>query len=310
MTYVFLLTYNEQLLWWKFYPTKFVEEHFKSNNIKFIVLDNGNQPLMKHWCKIHDMIYYASEYNIGSAGGYNWIFKVAQKMGIDHAVLMQADVEMDNATPLILTNDFAKNYGSTAFGCWPQEMWGFWDSTKVLKPFDHALVNLGNLVGFNPQAMHEKDCYFDDNYVVTHFDDLEFMQYLDNTKKFNCINIAHLLNFRSQFYSSDKIYATDNISTLPNKNTFNIKTDSFHLKIHHASANIDATLHNKVDSHTKWYNFNKPYYDQVFNQEKGIYGRLPYDPSRWTQFGYPPYPTQYEINRFFNQYPELLKVES
>jgi len=306
MIYVFLLTYNEQLLWWQFYPVKFVQEHFKTNNIKFVVLDNGNQPLMKYWCKVNDMIYYASEYNIGSAGGYNWIFKVAQKMGLDHAVLMQADVEMDNATPLIITSDFAKHYGSTTFGCWPQQLWNFWNRPEPMDVFKHDLHNLGNLVGFNPQAMYEKDCYFDDNYVVTHFDDFEFMIYLKYTNKFSHINIPYLLNIQSQqsqFYSYNKIIGV-------NIETFNIKSDGkFHLKIHHASANIDATLNKKMNSHSSWYDFNKPYYDQVANPD-GTIKRLPYDPSRWTQFGYPPYATQYEIDRFFTQYPELLKVES
>lgn len=301
MIYVFVLTYNEQRIWWDSYPMEFVEEHFKANNIKFVILDNGNQPLMEAWCRVNDMIYYSSEYNIGSAGGYNWIFKVARKMGLENAILMQADVVMNNSFPLTITHRFTQHLGKTHFICWPQQLYNFWKNTESMTLYENNLENLGNLVGFNPIEMYEKDCYFDDNYVVTHFDDLEFMNYLITTKKFSHLNVPYMIGSTNQYYSNDIISGVD-------LGTFNIADEKFHLKIHHASIHIDHQVNNIDNSHKKWHDFNKPYYDQVLKPGMVI-ERLPYDPSRWTQFGYPPYPTQHEIDRFFVQYPELLVIQ-
>ena len=304
---VFLLTYNEQDLWCEMYPDDFVNKEFKTNNINFIVLDNGNQPKMREWCARHNYIYYASEYNIGSAGGYNWIFKVARSMGLPNAILMQADVGMTNAQPLIITDHFVKHTGSTHFACWPQYINTiFWPHCQSSEG-ETKLSNLGNLVGFNPKIMQVKNCYFDDNYVVTHFDDMEFMYYLRMTKKFNHINIPYVLNVTNQYNSHETMAGVE-------LETFNVKDERFHLKIHHASQDIDYTLTGEFKNHRPWYNFNKPYFDQVISSHtKDIFcengHRMPYDPKRWTKFGYPPYPTSYEIDRFFKENPDLLKVQ-
>jgi len=293
MITVFLLTFNEQDLWCQNYPKEFVEQHFKPAGIHFIVLDNGNQPRMKAWCHEHGYTYYASEYNIGSAGGYNWIFKVAQGMGLTQAVLIQADVEMSNASPLVLTYNVTEQFGDTHFVCWPQHLDKFWlDDHSQRTAWDHNIHNLGNIVGFNPRVMYDKDCYFDDNYVVTHFDDLEFLIHCRNTGKMKWINLPYMLGFHDQKYETgighDKIFVID--------------CPLFTVKIGHASQHL--ALEQGLPDHQPWYHFNKPYYDQCVANN---FQRGRYDPSRWQQHGYPPYPTEYEINRFFSQRPELKK---
>ena len=295
---VFLLTYNEADLFLHYYTDQFVNQHFKPNNIEFHVLDNGNQPAMKEWCERHGYIYYASEYNIGSSGGYNWIFKLAFMRGFDRALLMQADVEMSNAQPLIETHELLVKYGRDTFICWPQELWGHWkEDPAELKPYDNQIPNLGNLVGFFPKLMLEKNCYFDENFVVTHFDDVEFLQWVRGRRMMKVVNAAtHMEN--QQYYT----YGAQGYPVKLNK-TFNLTTERFHLKIHHASIAIDQQRRGEQDSHNQWYEFNKPYYD-LLQRRKNT--RLGYDHTRWTQFGYPKYPVEHELARFTSQYPQLV----
>ena len=306
MLHVFLLTYNEQDLWCNMYPTEFVEQQFKTHNIHFVVLDNGNQPKMRQWCEQHGYTYYASEYNIGSAGGYNWMFKVANDMGVDNAVLIQADVEMNNAIPLLLTYKATEALGDTHFICWPQHLDNFWLSEDLHKAWDHNIHNLGNIVGFKPKVMADKDCYFDDNYVVTHFDDVEFIMYCRDTRKMKWVNLPYMICMNDQYYERCDGLLCDGLTIIPPHRAFVINSPMFQLKVHHASMLIDQATKGIADSHGPWYDYNKPYYDQVVANNGQ---RLPYDPSRWEAHGYLPYATQHEIDRFFNQFP-FLKRES
>ena len=302
MLHVFLLTYNEQDLWCRMYPAEFVDQYFKTHNIHFVVLDNGNQPKMKAWCEQHGYTYYASEYNIGSAGGYNWIFKVANDMGLDNAVLIQADVEMTNVMPLLLTYKATEALGDTHFICWPQHLDNYWLDESLHKPWDHNIHNLGNIVGFKPKVMADKECYFDDNYVVTHFDDVEFITYCRSTGKMKWINLPYMMCIGDQRYELHLEYA----DIMSAHKAFVINSPMFRLTVHHASIAIDKVTKGIENSHSTWYDYNKPYYDAVVDNHGQ---RLPYDPSRWEQHGYPPYATQHEIDRFFSQFP-FLKQES
>lgn len=300
---VFLLTYNEADLFLHYYTDEFVNEHFKPNDIVFHVLDNGNQPRMRAWCERHGYVYYGSEYNIGSAAGYNWIFKLAYMRGFAHAILMQADVEMNNAGPLIRTYELLLAHGEEYFVCWPQELWGHWlEDPSQVRPLGHVgdrdeLHNLGNLVGFCPQIMQQKNCYFDENYVVTHYDDVEFIQWIYANGSMKAMNAA--LTFENQqYYTRDEQGYPVRL-----EKTFNIQCETFHMKIHHASITIEYQQRGTKDSHEPWREFNKPYYDLI---SKRRFSRLGYDHTRWTQFGYPKYPVEHELRRFTAQYPELI----
>ena len=290
--YIFMLTYNEQDLWIKNYPKEFVDTYLKPHNFHFIVLDNGNQPLMKAWCEENDFTYYASKYNIGSSGGYNWAFKVAYSMNLDTALFMQADVEVSNAEPLLLTYNLTKEDGANNFYIWPQALAYYWDSSLTRPWIGERLHNLGNLVGFNSLAQYEHQCYFDENYVVTHCDDLEFLYWLDlNCKKILYKNVPEIVNHTNHYNESD------------HGSTFVIEGPNYFFKVHHASQGIQNEQTGELQFHNKWLEFNQPYYQEAVQADR-VY-RLPYDPSRWTRFGYPPYPVLHEINRFFKEYPEL-----
>lgn len=301
MINIFLLTYNEGEMFTNFYGDEFVNTHFKSNNIRFVVLDNGNQPIMKEWCEKHDFIYYGSEYNIGSSVGYNWIFKTAAMMGLDFAILMQADVEVNSAKPFFIMQDLCIKENGESFICWPQELYGFWlsDSTQLRK-FGHDIHNLGNLVGFNPQVQKQKDCYFDENFVVTHFDDVEFICWLNKNKRMKVLNASLMLGYETNQYY---VNVTEE-NPYSSVNCFCIESDEFKIKIHHSSILIDRKLNNIENSHKPWLDFNKPYFDLLVQRD---HNRLGYDHTRWTRFGYPKYPVEHEMKRFVEQYPNLIR---
>jgi hypothetical protein len=284
---IFLLTYKEQDFFVEIYNDQFVEQHFRPNHIHFYVLDNGQQPKVKAWCERHGYTYYASEYNIGSAGGYNWIFKVSHQLGLSSALLMQADVEVTSAWPLLFTHQLADNFGQTHFVIWPQVFRTQLDDTV---PFDR-LPNLGNLVGFDPRTLHEKNCYFDENYVVTHYDDLEFMWYIRGNHMMKDINAVTLLPGSRESTQNFKLPGTDFTTR-----SHVIQFGDEEIRVHHAGQHFG--------SYDQWSEFNRPYYDLMWEQFQ-LKQRAPYDPARWQQFGYPAYPVDCEIDRFFSQYPEL-----
>ena len=260
---------------------------------------------MRAWCEENSYTYYASEYNIGSSGGYNWIFKAAYGMGLKTALLMQADVRINNPYPLIITNNLTEYFGDRDFFIWPQQTYKYWENAEgqQTEPWlKQRLHNLGNLVGFNPQVQWEKDCYFDENYVVTHYDDVEFLLHLDNTGKMGYKNVADILNLTTQYYSDEEI---PGIMSMPH--SYNVKNADMHLTVCHASMKIDKLTKGIENSHGPWYDFNKPYYERV---ERRKWVRLPYDPQRWQQHGYPAYPVLHELQRFFEQQPQLLTVDS
>jgi len=289
MVPIFLLTYNEQDSFVEIYNDQFVRTHFGPNNIHFYVLDNGKQPKIESWCQRHGYTYYASEYNIGSSGGYNWIFKTAFRLRLQAAVLMQADVEITSAWPLLFTYQLTRAFGTTHFITWPQTFHHSDYSAEIsYHDLKSNLPNLGNLVGFDPNTMHQKICYFDENYVVTHCDDLEFLYHM-RTKNMNAVNAISLLPGAVETAQRFVLPGTET-------RTYShvIKFNNEEIRIHHVSQHYE--------SHDPWLAVNKPYYDLMWEQSQ-CQKRAPYDPARWQQFGYPAYPVQHELDRFFKKFP-------
>ena len=295
---VFLLTYNEADFFVEIYNDEFVNQHFKPNDIYFYVLDNGNQPKMQAWCQRHGYTYYASEYNIGGAGGTNWAFKTAHVLGLKSAIFMQADVEVTNAWPLMYTYDLTKQHGETHFVIWPMELKHPPGHPNENDTWQGWLPNLGNLVGYNPEIMHKKDCYFDENYVVTHFDDVEFIGYCHTHNKMKMMLAHEVLGDFKQCWEINHLSGVIPVSS------FKMTHENGTIKVHHASRQVDAITKNIPDSHLQWHDFNLPYYN--FIVYKRDYNRLPYDASRWQKFGYPKYPVLHEMSRFFEQNPDLI----
>lgn len=304
---VFVLTYNEQDLWCKNYPEHIFKEKFV--DYQFIILDNGQQEKIQHWCEETDSYYFASEYNIGSTGGYNWIFKVAHLLGYDRAVLTQGDVEIIDTD--VLKHLFS-DWGNNQVPFFPQVDKTLWDQTG-------QVYNLGQLFSFNPQFILENDFTNDENYVVTHYDDADLARRMRDWGVV-LINLLH------------KEY--------PDKDCLEI--DSSHVvedlyKIHHWS----SLQQDNSDNHERWLNYNQNYHNKkwggngmpqsypfntmsegefneldstIINNQPyteqlkfNVNKRLPHS-TRWTDLGYLPYPIEHEINRFWLKYLKDLGI--
>ncbi len=298
---VFVLTYLEAKEWNKFYPAWMFGQVY--SDYQFIVLDNGNQPIMEEWCKLTGSYYYGAEYNLGSSAGYNWIFKVADLLGLDRAVLLQADVEIVSKDCLDVL--FDEKWKENDIPFWPQEPRKMWDTQP-----DNlgGCFNLGQFFSFNPNYLLSNNLLVDENYVVTHFDDADLMRRMLHvgTKVHN-----QLLNY-------------EHIDIVPGPDEVSSYVAGLY-NMHHFSS-----LQSGSNNHKEWEDRNQPYYDKKwFTENKDHAYAFPFgqcepnegEPSlqelerldinkcephshKWLPLGYPPYPTEYEVNRFWKELTE------
>ncbi|MDA8847263.1 hypothetical protein N9J02_01385 [bacterium] len=299
---VFVLTYIEAKDWNKFYPAWMFGQVY--SDYQFIVLDNGNQPLMEEWCKLTGSYYYGAEHNLGSSAGYNWIFRVAEILELDRAVLLQADVEIISKS--CLDDLFDEKWKENDIPFWPMEPREMWDTqTDNLG----GCYNLGQFFSFNPNYLLSNKLLVDENYVVTHFDDADLMRRMleVGTKTHNLLlNYEHI----------DVVAGPDKISTFV-AGLYNM----YHF----------SSLQSGSENHKEWLDLNQPYHDKKwFNESKDYAYAFPFgqcDPEdgkdishkelekldinkcdphshKWLPLGYPPYPTEYEVNRFWKELTE------
>lgn len=296
---VFVLSYLEEKEWNKFYPAWMFGQVY--DDYQFIVLDNGKQDLMEEWCKLTGSYYYRAEHNLGSSAGYNWIFRVASLLGLKRAVLLQADVEIINKECLDVL--FDEKWQENDIPFWPQEPREAWDT----QPDNFGgTYNLGQFFSFCPDYLLKHNLLVDENYVVTHFDDADLMRRMiqAGTKTHN-----QLLKYEKL----DIIPGPDNVSSYV-AGMYNM---------HHFSS-----LQSNSNNHKHWQDFNQPYHDKKWfseNKERAYafpFGQCdpedgatpPFDDlvkldlnrsephsGRWLPLGYPPYPVEYEVNRFYKE---------
>jgi len=293
---VFVLTYIEAKEWNKFYPAWMFGQVY--DDYQFIVLDNGNQPLMEEWCKLTGSLYYGAEHNIGSSGGYNWIFRVANLLKLERAVLLQADVEIISKNCLDVLFDDKWQENDIPF--WPQEPRKMWDTQP-----DNlgGTFNLGQFFSFCPYYLLNNNLLVDENYVVTHFDDADLMRRMleAGTKTKNL-----LLDYPTLDCMPDKDELANFVPGLYN--------------MHHFSSKQSGS-----NNHREWEVLNQPYHDKKWlknskhawetpfgqcepenNPTRTDYRRLDVNRTephshKWLPLGYPPYPIEHEVNRFWTE---------
>mgnify|MGYP005674724443 FL=1 len=300
---VFVLTYLEEKEWNKFYPAWTFGQVYP--DYKFIVLDNGNQPLMKEWCELTGSYYYGAEHNIGSSGGYNWMFRVAELLKLDRAVLLQADVEIESRE--CLDKLFDDKWQDNDIPFWPQVPRKEWDTSP---DNEGGTYNLGQFFSFNPTYLLENNLLVDENYVVTHFDDADLMRRMLDAGT-NTHNL--LLEYPTLDCAPDKDGKANYVAGMYN--------------MHHFS----SLQQPDSDNHREWELLNQPYHDRKWFRKNGevIERSYPYafdqcsdeggrtvskqqlarldfnkaEPHshKWLPLGYPPYPVEYEVNRFWEQ---------
>jgi len=286
---VFLLTYCEADFWIQTYPADKFNSEYK--DYKFIVLDNGSQDAMAEWCKETNSIYYASEYNIGSTGGYNWIFRVADLLDCKRAVLLQSDVEiLDREKTLDVLFDDRFNDYEIPF--WPQTQRSEWDEINI-----GQVYNLGQFFSFNPKMILSEGFINDENYVVTHYDDADLARRMRD----NGVTLSNMLLDYPDFDVNrgpvdDEFSASHFVGNLYN--------------IHHISSSTS-------DNHRDWEEYNMDYWNRKWIREYGggwpgpfgldssRYNYMEPHSKRWTHLGYPPYPVEHEVNRFWREYHNM-----
>lgn len=278
---IFLLTYCEADEWIKFTPPSKFKENF--SNYKFIVLDNGNQPVMEQWCKDTDSIYYSAEQNIGSSGGYNWIFRVASLLKCKRAGLLQADVEVLDVEK-VLDVLFDSKWQDNEIPFWPQVPKADWDL------YDPGQVyNLGQIFSFNPDYILEHDFLVDENYVVTHFDDADLARRMRDGG----------MRLYNQMLDLD-------VDVKPEATTH---TAPDYYTIHHISSSNSGNhkdwLEYNQEYHTKkWFRDPKYAWETPFGDNNYLNRTKPHS-ERWTNLNYLPYPVEHEVNRFYSLFPQL-----
>lgn len=296
---VFVLTYLEEKEWNKFYPAWMFNQVY--DDYQFIVLDNGKQSIMEEWCKYTGSYYYASEYNLGSSGGYNWIFRVAELLGLKRAALLQADVEIINKE--CLDKLFDDKWEDNQLPFWPQTPRAEWDTNP---DNEGGTYNLGQFFSFNPTYLIENNLLVDENYVVTHFDDADLMR--------------RMIEMGTEPKNLLLDYPT--LDCIPDKDGIASYVAGFY-NMHHFSS-----LQSGSDNHQEWLELNQPYHDRKWLKNSEHAWETPFghcEPdsdtdfniptiqdwkrmninkteahsSKWLPLGYPPYPVEYEINRFW-----------
>ena len=75
---IFILTFSEGDHWVKYYNLDDYQKYFPDDQYQLIILDNGNQNVVKEWASKTNAIYHRSENNLGTTGGYNWFIRVGQ----------------------------------------------------------------------------------------------------------------------------------------------------------------------------------------------------------------------------------------
>jgi hypothetical protein len=283
---IFILTYCEG----DFFTTK-AWANVDHSNYNFIVLDNGNQQTVKDFCEANNWEYYASEYNIGSSAGYNWIFRAASMLKLKRAALVQSDVEIQNIETIdMLFNTNVEKCDDTSILMWPQTGPKNWldeltaGTARDFKFGEGSPVNLGQIFSFNPDHMIYNNLLVDENFVVTHFDDVDLKYRIINTD-------TRILNLAWYHKMGDRWVPDGDHPDVTNGDIPGM------YKIHHISVVVN-------NNHEDWYEYNIGYYETKQLHKPEAHKKLnlwPQASLRWTALGYPPFPVEYELNRWWSQ---------
>jgi len=281
----------------KYPPAEFNKTY---GDYHFIMLDNGNQPLMEKWCEETNTTYYPAEHNIGSSGGYNWIFKVAHLIKCPRAVLLQTDVEIID--PNALEKLFAPHWKEDEIPFWPQEPRELWDKHNI-----GQVYNLGQFFSFDPYYIVYNNLLIDENYVVTHYDDADVAIRMREfgTKLYNC-----LLEYPNKDCVSTQNNTVHCVEGLYNIHHLSSKSTNNHKDWEDYNYDYHRNKWFKDDSHAYSTAFGQTYPANNINestkQELYITDINKSQPHslRWTNLAYPPYPVEHEVNRFWQMYKE------
>ena len=303
---IFILTYSEGDRWVNHYSNDY-QKYFPTDEYQLIFLDNGNQDIVENWAKENNAIYHRSENNLGTTGGYNWFFRVGHLLKAPRIAILQADVFVHD--PLAITYLFTKEDGSnwdkSDFVYWPNSGRSNWSS-------DNLCGDVGQFFSVDPTFYVENDYLCDENYTITHFESVDLwirMTAIDNRFKVTPNNLLHLYYPEEDLIHNEcKIYSYHSFSNRSGEHNewFEYNWEYFKNKWGKPGLNVDAATAYIMFVHgfnfwqsPPWTKFSNHEFNQLYIHRK------PLDPQRNINVGQVPYPVEYEVNSFYNNFIKI-----
>lgn len=304
---IFVLTYNEGQEWVNNYPIEKYSEYFDDPEYKIIFLDNGNQDVIKNWAEKTNSIYFASENNIGTTGGYNWFIRIGELLESPRIAIMQADVQVFN--PVCFRYLFERPDGTPwshdEFIYWPNNLRHCWRESDNHDP------DCGQFFSLNPRFFIDNDYLCDENFTVTHFEATDLfirMTHRNNyqpAKPFNLLTLYPNVDVHRHWLTGDINNGLYKINSYTNQQGlhdrwFEYNWNYFKKKWANdidIKPNIAFQLFLKGKAMwitSPWMNEDeKKSYQGIFLHKRGLITK------RNTDVGQMPYPVEYEVNRFY-----------
>jgi nucleoside-diphosphate-sugar epimerase len=303
---IFILTYSEGDRWVNYYGTDY-QKYFPTDEYQLIFLDNGNQDIVKNWAEKNNAIYHRSENNLGTTGGYNWFFRVGHLLKAPRIAVMQADVFVRD--PLAITYLFNKKDGSD----WNKSDFVYWPNTgKSTWSSDNLCGDVGQFFSVDPTFYIENDYLCDENYTITHFESIDLwirMTAIDNKFRATPNNLLYLYYPEEDLIHNEcGVYSYHSFSNRSGEHNewFEYNWEYFKSKWAKPGFNVDAATAYIMFTHgfnfwqaPPWTKFSNHEFNQLYIHRK------PLDPQRNINVGQVPYPVEYEVNRYYNNFVKV-----
>jgi hypothetical protein len=305
---LFILTYSEGQQFVTYYKPEVYNKYFK-NDVQIVVLDNGNQGVVREWSSRVGALYFATENNLGTTGGYNFFIRLGEMFNATRIAVMQADVLIHDSITIDLL--FNKQDGSE----WSKNDFVYWPQLSSSAWHNGIDPDVGQFFSLDPIYFLENDFLCDENYTVTHFESIDL--YMRITDK-NSPHTAKINNLMYMYY--------------PGMSPNRIPTENTNGLLYTICGFSDNA--GELD---KWFLYNFNYFKdkwspttdisaedafELFKQGHNFWGIRPWDSENWhilhlnkrylktqrnTDIGQLPYPVEWEINRFYKEHTLFLQ---
>lgn len=306
---IFVLSYNEGPDWIAHYSNDFMTE-FKKNNFLFIILDNGIQNDLKDWCAEHDQIYFRTENNLGSTGGYNFFIRAGEILKSKRIGVIQADVFVNYAD--LFDFLFYKPFNNKLI---PSSCLEYTDEEFVYFPNlnknnwrkDGIDPDVGQFFSLCPWFFILHDYLCDENYTVTHFESVDLFIRMTSEENIKPVKVVNILDrYFSNYDNSDlNLYFITHKTSYAGMHDKWFEYNSLYWKAkwdpNDTTSTVEDLFQAFKEHRMNWSRF--PWttnYDSYFKQL--VLHRKPLQTHRNINVGQVPYPVEYECNRFFKEF--------
>jgi len=311
---IFVLTYSEAEHWANYYTKKVATECFPASDTQVIILDNGDQQIMREWAKNNNAIYYKSKNNIGTTGGYNFFIKLGHILKAKRIAVMQADVFVHDH--LAIKYLFRKRDGDS----WEKDDFVYFPNRgKTSWTEDGDSSDVGQFFSVNPTFFLMNNYLCDENYSVTHFESVDLwcrMTRSDNPNPAKTHNLLRLY-WEDQDLIDDNtcdVYSYHSFSNTSGEHDrwFDYNWDYYKKKwLKLEMQDIDSAVGRKMFKHGFMLWNNMPWVGKPSDQRFGpmMVHHMPLEPYKNIEIGQVPYPVEFEINAFYNQFIKKQNIQ-